>query len=142
MSSKKTVVICGSFHREPENLATLIDELEQTNCQVISPFTTTFSDRNAPFVRSKNDEGFSNIEIERFHLRAIKEADFIWLFAPQGYVGASASFEIGYAHALQKQIFSHTVPNEEYVRAIVTTVPSVYAAIKLSTIYSAANDSG
>lgn len=133
MNSNFRVVICGSFHRRPHELNDIIDELNQTKCQILSPFTISFDSLETSFVRSKNDEGFSNIELERFHLRALKQADFIWLYAPDGYVGTSATFELGFAHALQKQIYSLTVPTEEYIQSIVHTVPSVFSALKQFT---------
>jgi len=128
---KPKVVVCGSFHKNPEALQLVIEELEQTNCHVLSPLSIRFENRDKTFVRSKEDEGFSDIELERFHLRAIKQADFIWLYNPSGYIGTSATMELGYAHALQKPIFAFESLSEPYLGTFVTKVSSVFMAIKL-----------
>lgn len=128
---KPKVVVCGSFHKNPESMQLLVEELEQTGCQILSPLTIQFKNTTDAFTRSNHDEGFSNIELERFHLRAIKQADFVWLFDPNGYMGNSAIFELGFAQALQKPVFAFESVNDPYVNAIITKVNSVFGAIKL-----------
>ena len=127
---KPKVVICGSYHRNPDSLTLLIEELHQTGCQILSPFTHSFTNTTDAFVRSDTDAGFSDYEIERFHLRAIKQSDFVWLYDPDGYIGLSGAFELGFAHSLGKTIFAFEQPSEQYLASITKQVPSVYGAIK------------
>ena len=137
---KPKVVICGSFHRNPDSLALLIEELQQTGCQILSPFTYTFTSVTDRFVRSEHDAGFSNYEIERFHLRALKQSDFVWLYDPDAYIGLSGAFELGFAHSLGKTIFAFEHPSEPYMAAITTKVPSVFSAIKQFYALTAVNN--
>ena len=81
------------------------------------------------FVVDAAEVGMSPREIENWHLRAIKQSDFILLHAPKGYVGISAAMEIGYALALKKPIFSRTAPVDIMLRELVYVVPSVYDAL-------------
>jgi len=104
------VVLCGSFHRKPEVLRRLFHELEVTGCRVLSPLTLNFTDSAEPFVTTAGDTGLSDADIERFHLRAIRDADFVLLHAPDGYVGLSASYEMGFASALGKPVYSFEQP--------------------------------
>lgn len=55
----------------------------------------------------------------------MKEATFIWLFAPNGYVGQSASFEIGYAHALGIPIYTDETLEDEMLQTMVKNAPSI-----------------
>jgi NTP pyrophosphatase (non-canonical NTP hydrolase) len=63
-------------------------------------------------------------EIEDRHLAAITQADFVWLHAPEGYVGPSASLEIGHARALGIPVFTSEPPFDETIRSYVRVVDS------------------
>jgi nucleoside 2-deoxyribosyltransferase len=68
-------------------------------------------------------------EIEKHHLRAISQSDFLWIHAPDGYIGTSTALEIGYALALQTPIFSSVEITDQTLRQFIQTVPSVFSAI-------------
>lgn len=124
------VVICGSFRRDPAGIARLFRELETNGCRVLSPLTLDFSDTSSDFVTAKNDETFSVRELERFHLRAIREADFVMLHAPGGYVGISTSFELGYAVATGKPVFSKDSLNDVMLQSQFATKSSVFEVLE------------
>ena len=124
------VVISGSFRKDPGGMARLFRELETNGCRVLSPLTLDFTNTNTEFVTAKNDESYSVSELERYHLRAIREADFIAVHAPEGYVGTSASFELGYAVALGKPIFSQTAPLDPMLKTQLTTIHSVFEILE------------
>lgn len=119
-------VLCGSFRRDRTGLAQAYDELVCTGCQVLSPRRLRFDD--GEFVRDAAEAGLAVREIEVMHLTAIAQADFIWLHAPEGHVGTSASLEIGYALAHRIPIFARTTPSDVMLREFVMVVPSVYDA--------------
>lgn len=123
-------VICGSFRKDPSGLARLFRELEATGCRILSPVTLEFTNQSDEFVTARNDESFSVRELERFHLRAIKEADFIMLHAPEGYVGVSASFELGYANALHIPVFTKVIPSDPMLATQITKVDSVFEVLE------------
>lgn len=128
--SHPKVVICGSFHKDPSGLARLFRELETNGCRVLSPLTLDFTDQVTEFVTAHNDESFSVKELERFHLRAIHEADFIAVHAPDGYIGTSASFELGYAVALNKPIFSKSAVSDPMLRTQLKNADSVFEILE------------
>ncbi|MHB8688970.1 MAG: MazG nucleotide pyrophosphohydrolase domain-containing protein [Candidatus Dormibacteraceae bacterium] len=63
----------------------------------------------------------------------------MWLYAPQGYVGASASLEIGYAHALGIPVFTDIQPADPVMASMVQVVASVDDAIELAVTSSIAD---
>ena len=117
-------VLCGSYKRDREGLWRAYDELVTTGCQVLSPRRMWFDD--AAFVRDTAEQGISPQVIETWHLSAIRQADFVMLHAPKGYVGLSAAMEIGFATAQKCPVFSRTAPQDIALRGLVKVVPSVY----------------
>ena len=122
-------VLCGSYKRDREGLFRAYDELVVTGCQVLSPRRMLF-DNNAAFVRDAAEQGISPQAIEDWHLSAIRQADFVMLHAPDGYVGLSAAMEIGFATAQDCPVFSRTAPQDIAVQGLVRVVPSVYDALQ------------
>jgi nucleoside 2-deoxyribosyltransferase len=123
------VVLCGSFHRKPDDLRRLFRELEATGCRVLSPLTIDFADSAKAFVTTTSETDISASDIERFHLRAMRDADFVMLHAPDGHVGLSASYELGFASALGKPVFAVATPIDEMLATRVRTVSSVFEAL-------------
>jgi hypothetical protein len=125
------VAICGSFKRSTDELADAFLELETTGCRVLSPLSLNFSNNGSEFLTLPSETTLSVAEIEKFHLRAIAESDFIWLHAPEGYLGVSGAFELGYAYALGKPVFAYNLPSDLTLREFVQAVTSVYKALQL-----------
>ena len=117
-------VLCGSYTRDRAGLFRVYDELVTTGCQVLSPRRMQFD--NAAFVRDTAEQGISSRAIEAYHLLAICKADFVMIYAPDGYVGLSAAMEIGFATAQKCPVFSRTAPQDIALRGLVKVVPSVY----------------
>lgn len=122
-------VLCGSYTRDREGLFRAYDELVVTGCQVLSPRRIQFDD-DPVFVRNAAEQGMSPLEIEKEHLLAICQADFVMIYAPDGYVGLSAAMEIGFATAQECPVFSRTAPQDIALRGLVKVVPSVYDALQ------------
>lgn len=119
-------VLCGSFRKDHEGLLRAYHELIDTNCQVLSPHTLDFNDEE--FVRDGATLDMSARTLEDYHLMSIRQADFIWLHAPEGYVGTSAAFEIGYALAHHIPIFTRDSIADANLSNYVESVPSVFDA--------------
>ena len=117
-------VLCGSYNRDREGLWRAYDELVVTGCQVLSPRRMQFDD--AEFVRDTAEQGIPPQAIEEWHLSAIRQANFVMLHAPDGYVGLSAAMEIDFATAQKCPVFSRTAPQDIALRGLVKVVPSVY----------------
>lgn len=126
----KRVVICGSYHREPKILARIFRELEATGCRILSPISLDFSNILEPVVTTSQEYDLTINELERFHLRALRDADFVWLHCPHGHIGLSGAYELGYANALKKPIFCHELPHDEMLQTRVYKVTSVFEALE------------
>lgn len=129
--SKPKVTLIGSYHRQPEALKKLFRELEVSGCRVLSPLSLDFDNSAEEFVKLGSEAELSDLEIEKFVLRAIEESDFLWLHAPEGYVGLSGAFEIGYAFKLKKPVFCKLKPQDPNIRNFVITKNSVFDALNL-----------
>ena len=137
LQPRPRVVLSGSFHRDSKALRKLFKELETNGCRILAPLSIDFINTNDEFIRAGSDVDYSVEELERAHLRAIKEADLVWLHAPDGYVGLSAAFELGVAYQLGKPLFSHQKPQDPWLGQIVNQINSVFEALYL---LSAATD--
>jgi nucleoside 2-deoxyribosyltransferase len=122
------VVLCGSFQRDPAGLKRLFRELEITGCRVLSPISLEFDDDDS-FVKAPTETDLSPADIERFHLRAIRDADFVLLHVPAGHIGISGAYEIGYASALGKPVYSLAAPTDSMLATRVQTTRSVFEVL-------------
>lgn len=129
-------MLSGSYHRAPDALARLFRELETNGCRILSPITLDFVDASDQTVRIKNEASLTARELELFHLRAIAESDFVLLHAPGGYVGTSASFELGYASALGIPCYSYESPSDEMLASQVRLASSVFEILELLALTS------
>lgn len=126
--------ISGSFHRDPGQLKSLYDELVLTNCQVLSPFSPIFADKSKPFVTNDGEDILKSDELERRHLAAINHSSILFLHLPDGYIGLSTAFEIGYALAKGVPIVSKNIPTETILQPIVRQVNSVFDGLQVSKL--------
>jgi len=120
------VVLCGSFRKDQTGLLDAYHELIDTNCQVLSPHSLDFDDQE--FVRDNATLDMSARALEDYHLMSIRQADFIWLHAPDGYIGLSAAFEIGYALAHHIPVYSRTAISDSNLRNYIEAAQSVFDA--------------
>jgi nucleoside 2-deoxyribosyltransferase len=122
-------VLSGSFRRDTQGLVRDYQELAMAGCQILSPHRLAFIDPAAAFVKDEAEAELSPSEIEQHHLLALKQSDFVWLHCPEGYLGPSAAFEIGYARSLGKPVYAKAAPTEPGLADFVTVVPSVFMAL-------------
>lgn len=125
-SNAAHVVLCGSYHKDQAGLLRAYRELVDTHCQVLSPHTLDFDDE--AFVRDTVTQDMPARILEDYHLMSIRQADFVWLHAPEGYVGLSAAFEIGYALAHHIPVFTRVSLQDTNLRNYVEISPSVFDA--------------
>lgn len=127
--SIRRCVLSGSYHRDRAGLERAYLELVTSGCQVLSPHRLDFDSETTGFVRDSAEHNLGEREIELHHLTAIRQSHFVWLHVANGHVGTSASFEIGYAHALSIPVFATESPSDLMLRQFVRIVPSVFAAL-------------
>lgn len=106
------VTISGSFRKHLDYIRELKEYFASNNIQVLSPRFTETKKPNEEFVVFDGEEGTTPIELERYHLNTILNADALVVCNPNGYVGASALIEIGFAHSHGKRIIFTEVPEE------------------------------
>ena len=128
-STQCQVVLSGSYRKDFETLKATYEELLDLGCQVLSPSNVTAVRENDGFVFMKGEESQSPDAIESRHLDAIQRANFVWLHAPQGYVGPTASLEVGFARAVGVPVFAKETVGEPAIHSFVQTITSAAAAV-------------
>jgi NTP pyrophosphatase (non-canonical NTP hydrolase) len=123
------VAICGSFRRDPDGIKAVYAQLRAAGATVLSPLDPNFVSEREGFVFAAAERDEQPQTIEERHLQAMRDADFVWLHAPGGYVGVSATAELGFAHALQLRVFTRTRPAEAVIADWVEIVENPAAAI-------------
>ena len=123
-------VLSGTYHKDRDGLMSVYNELVTYGCQVISPHRLNFEAEETIFVRDMAERDMSEESIERHHLVGIKQSDFLWIHAPNGYIGLSTALEIGFAIAHNIPIFSYSELSEPIFRPFVRVVPSVFRCIE------------
>jgi len=106
------VTISGSFRKHLEYILKIKEKLEAQGTKVLSPRFTEPKNPGERFVVFTGEEGLSPLELERHHLESIYESDALIVCDPEGYVGASALLEIGFANAIGKRIIFAEKPEE------------------------------
>lgn len=126
------VVVCGSFRRSTEMLARDFAALRTSGCDVLSPSTVNFVAEIDGFVLAEDQLEQEPREVEREHLAALQQADFVWLHAPEGYVGSSAALELGVAHTLGIPVFAGQLPADSTLRDFVHSTGTVEDAVSVA----------
>src|SRR5665648_467151 len=117
MSKDISVVIVGSFRKDPTSLRGLFEYLSSKYI-ILSPMSIEWSNLGDEFVKVSSDNDKTVKEIEERHLDTICDSDFVVLFAPDGYVGLSGALEIGFAHALGIPVISDQKVNDQTIAAM------------------------
>ena len=118
------VVLSGSYRKDFVRLKTTYEELRDLGCNVLSPSNVTAVKEVDGFVYMKGEEIQAPDSIEERHLDAIQRSQFMWLHTPEGYVGRSASLEIGFAHAIGVPVFASEAPSDPVLARFVRVVSS------------------
>lgn len=124
-----TATVSGSFHRHMEAITRAVHELASLRVRVLSPADPRIVAAQGEFLFVASDPITSVRLVQDRHLESIRAASFLWLVCPDGYVGQSASMEIGYAAAAGVEIFASRAPTDLTLRQYVSVVPSLAAAI-------------
>ena len=124
------VVLSGSYRKDFENLKATYEALRDLGCIVLSPSNVTPVRETDGFVYMKGEETQAPEAIEARHLDAIQKANFVWLHAPDGYVGPTASLEIGFARAIGVPVFAKEGIKDPVIHSLVELAPAPAAAIE------------
>jgi hypothetical protein len=100
------VVISGTYRKDNEELRKTYEEFRDLGCRIISPISVRIASESQGFVFMEGEQSEPAENIELRHLNAIQQAQFMWLHAPEGYVGLSGALEVGFARAVGVPIFT------------------------------------
>lgn len=120
-----TVTVSGSFHRFMPQIESAVLEFTEAGMHVLSPSYPKVVDHIGEFLFVASDRVRSIRLVQDRHLDCIEASDFLWLVCPGGYVGQSASMELGYAVAKEVPIMSTELPSDLTLRQYVRRVDSV-----------------
>lgn len=119
------VTVSGTFRRAMAEVQEAVTELYDAGADVLSPADPRVVDSFGDFVFVASDAVRHLRVVQARHLSAIAASDFVWLLAPDGYIGLSAAMEIGFAAAHGIPVFSTEVPSDLTLRQWVTRVRCV-----------------
>lgn len=110
----RSVVLSGSFRKHLPYILEVKKTLASRGVKILSPRFEEPKNPGEEFVVFAGEEGMSPLELERYHLDMIDNCDALIVCSKDGYVGASALIEIGYAQALGKRVI-FTEQAEEFM---------------------------
>jgi hypothetical protein len=125
-----TAAVSGSFHRHMGAITAAVHELAALSVRVLSPADPRVVAAQGEFLFVASDRIRSVRLVQDRHLESIRAADFLWLICPDGYVGPSASMEVGFAAAARVTIFVTHPPSDLTLREYVTIVPTLSEAVR------------
>lgn len=125
-----TAAVSGSFHRHMEAITAAVHELAALSTRVLSPADPRVVAAQGEFLFVASDRVRSVRLVQDRHLESIRAADFLWLICPDGYVGQSASMEVGFAAAARVPIFATRAPSDLTLRQYVSIVPTLSEAVR------------
>lgn len=126
-----TAAVSGSFHRHMDAITAAVQELATLSIRVLSPADPRIVAQQGEFLFVASDPVRSVRLVQDRHLESIRAANFLWLVCPDGYVGQSASMEIGFAAAVGVPIFATRTPSDVTLRQYVTIVPAIAGALRM-----------
>ena len=119
-----TCTISGSFRRFLPQISAKMAECAEQDVTVLSPRSVHAIGEQKGFIFLRGDRGEPK-EIESSHLQAIRNSDFLYVVNPEGYIGTSATMEVGYALALSVPVFSSEPPAEPILAMFVRCEGSI-----------------
>ena len=112
-----------------EAIQEAVEAFAEHGALVLSPADPRVVDQFGDFVFVASDQVRRIRTVQGRHFASIAASDFLWLVAPEGYVGLSAAMEIGFAVSRDIPVFSSEVPSDLTVRQWVEIVPNPARAI-------------
>ena len=112
------VVLAGSYHRHIDIICKIRRELEKAGVVVLEPLCGNTVNKGGDFIvlendnpKVLNDETYRRIQ-HRF-MDHCKEADIIYVYNEDGYIGLSTAFEVGLSRGHGKRIICHQLPKDK-----------------------------
>jgi len=135
-----SVTVSGSFKRHLRAIQEAVAEFQSRDVMVLSPSEPTIVDSFGDFVFVASDRRRSIKGVQNRHLSAIRNSDFLWLVSNDGYVGQSASMELGFAVAEGIPVYSDGAPTDLTLRQYCTVFQDIGHAIEFHYLDREARD--
>src|SRR6266581_2620203 len=113
---RMAATVSGSFHRHMSAISESVHALHDAGIRVLSPADPRIIDAIGAFLFVASDRHRSVRLVQDRHLAAICASNFLWLVCPDGYVGQSASMEMGFAVARGVPVFGLHLPSDLTLR--------------------------
>ncbi|MBE7498988.1 MAG: hypothetical protein HS113_01495 [Verrucomicrobiales bacterium] len=123
-ASGRSVVLCGTYRKDPAGLRRTFDNLKDLGFSILSPSNTFVEAEENGFVYMRHESTQTPHQLENNHLDAIQRSDFVWFFAPGGYVGPTGALEVGFARANGIPVYSDTPLDDTVLKGFVMLVDS------------------
>ena len=117
-----SIVVSGSFRKHLLGIQETIRRFESLDIKVLSPKHARPLNPDDAFVFLETDDVHDPGELERRHLEAIRSADALYIFNPDGYIGLSVAMELGWTLALGKRVFASAVVTDVTLKNFACTV--------------------
>ena len=121
---ERSVVLCGTYRKDPEGLRRTFEKLRDLGFAILSPANPFIESEKQGFVYMQHENTHAPHQIENRHLDAIQRADFVWFFAPNGYVGPTGALEVGFARANGIPVYSDSPLNDVTIKEFIEIVDS------------------
>jgi NTP pyrophosphatase (non-canonical NTP hydrolase) len=134
MSTKKfSVVISGSFRCHFDGISETVRTFESLGVSVLSPKASKVVNPGEEFAILATDDTSDPKTLEQRHLDAITNADALYLYCPDGYIGDSSKMELGWAIALGKPVFCKKLVDDSTLKLFCGEVATPEEATKRLT---------
>lgn len=108
-----TVAIIGSFQKYYNEILDIIKIFKQAGLCVLSPKESYIDGRIDDFVIFESDrKDYSPAEIQMITLDRIVDADAVYVYNPNGYIGKTTCYEIGFCLSKRKPMYFFEHPDD------------------------------
>lgn len=115
--SAPRITLSGSYSKHLERILRAREEFVSLGAEVLRPATDEVVSRDGQVLLAGDPQDASLLRDEQF--LAIDASEMLYLVNPGGYVGAAATLEAGYAHALGLPVIAAEEPFETEVELVV-----------------------
>jgi hypothetical protein len=127
------VTISGSYRKHLERILVAKRRFEELGAVVLRPHTEEIVDSEGALVRLQGDPDDVRA-VQLLQLQAIAQSDLVYVVNPGGYVGASATLEVGDARRGGALIVTAEPAFEDAVAAVIGGVGNPEEALALLAV--------
>lgn len=120
-NTRPVITISGSYRKHLDRILVVKRRFEELGAEVLRPHTEEVVGAEGPLVRLKGDPDDAK-SVQLSQLQAITRSDLVYVVNPGGYVGPSATLEVGYARRGDTLVITAEPAFEEAVSAVVDGV--------------------